>query len=85
MSCASCKSADQGEFTAEINIHFSSLEDANKPGIFVFPKLLICLNCGFSRFTTPASELALLAQVAPAKKSSNRENARVATHYRVAL
>jgi hypothetical protein len=84
MSCASCKSADQEEFAAEINIHFPSLKDSNKPGIFVFPKLLICLNCGFSRFTTPTSELALLARVAPAMESSKRENARVDAYYRVA-
>jgi hypothetical protein len=43
-------------------IHFSGLKNLNKPGAWVFPKLLVCLDCGFSQFTVPVAELALLAK-----------------------
>ena len=61
MPCVSCGSGRQAEFPAEMNIHFSGLKNLDKPGVFLFPKVLICLGCGFSRFTTPETELALLA------------------------
>jgi hypothetical protein len=44
-----------------MNIHLSGLNNLDKPGVFLFPKVLVCLDCGFSRFTTPETELALLA------------------------
>jgi hypothetical protein len=64
MTCASCTSSNLMEFPAEVNIHFSGLRSMHKPGIFVFPKLLICRDCGSSSFTTPASELAMLSAAA---------------------
>jgi hypothetical protein len=60
MSCTSCQSANQREFSAEVNIHFPLRWDSNNPGIYVFPKLLVCLDCGASSFMTPASQLAQL-------------------------
>ena len=73
MSCLSCTSGNQAEFTAEINIHFPGLKNLDKPSVFVFPKLLVCLDCGGSRFTIPETELARLQEVErPAKhKPSN--------------
>jgi hypothetical protein len=40
--------------------HFSGLKNLDKPGVQVFPRLLVCLDCGFSRFTIPEGALALL-------------------------
>jgi hypothetical protein len=48
-------------------IHFRSLKNVDEPGVWVFPKLLVCLACGFSRFTVQESELALLARDTRAK------------------
>jgi hypothetical protein len=62
MSCPLCVSSREREFPAEINIHFSGIKNLDKPSVLVFPKLVVCLDCGFSRFTTPEAELALLAQ-----------------------
>lgn len=63
MACASCGSDNQGEFPAEIAIH---LPDWNKPHVFIFPKLLICMHCGKSEFpadfAVPETELGLLAK-----------------------
>jgi hypothetical protein len=58
MSCALCSSANQAEFPAGINIHFPGRKNLD---VLVFAKVLVCLDCGFSRFTTPETELALLA------------------------
>jgi hypothetical protein len=43
MVCKSCGSADQQQFQTEMAIH---ARDLNKPLVFVFPKILICMNCG---------------------------------------
>jgi hypothetical protein len=59
------------EFAAEINIHFSGLKNLDKPSVLVFPRILVCLDCGFSRFTAPEAALELLAADNPTK--SNRE------------
>jgi hypothetical protein len=62
MYCASCASGDLTEFTAEMNINLSGHKNLDKPGVLVFPKVWVCLECGFSRFTTPRTDLRLLAQ-----------------------
>jgi hypothetical protein len=63
MSCLSCASGNQEAFAAEINIHFPSLKNLEKPSVFVFPKVSVCLDCGCSRFTIPETELARLQEV----------------------
>jgi hypothetical protein len=60
--CLSCKPENQAEFTAEINIHFRGLKNIGNPGVLFLPKVGVCLACGFSQFTTPVPELALLAR-----------------------
>jgi hypothetical protein len=54
-------SSNQSAFNAEINIHFRGRESVEHPGVLVFSKLLVCLDCGSSSFTTPESELSQLA------------------------
>ena len=41
----------------EIAIHFPGLEGLDKPIVWVFPKLLVCLNCGFAEFAIPEAEV----------------------------
>jgi hypothetical protein len=62
MHCALCESSNQAEFNTEVMIHLSGLKSIDRPGVLVFPKVLVCLDCGFSRFTTPETDLALLAE-----------------------
>jgi hypothetical protein len=69
MSCMLCGSGNQTEFPAEMIIHFSGLKNLDKPGVWAFPKLLVCLDCGSSQFTVSESELALLADGAGTKRS----------------
>jgi hypothetical protein len=61
MSCPSCASGNESDFPVEMVIHFRGLKNVDKPGVWVFPKLLVCLNCGFARFTVPQTEFVLLA------------------------
>lgn len=70
ISCGVCGSPNQLEFTAEMMIHFKGLANLDKPGVWVFPKLLICWDCGSARFSVPENALALLAQRTPASGRS---------------
>lgn len=60
MACLSCKSEKQAEFGAEMNIHFPSPEGLDKAGVWVFPKLMVCFDCGSALFAIAETELRLL-------------------------
>jgi hypothetical protein len=62
MNCSLCASNNQVEFSAEMMIHFSGLKNLDRPGILLSPKPLVCLDCGFSRFAIPETELQLLRE-----------------------
>ena len=57
MTCKVCGSDQQSKFTAEIAIHLPGLKGLNKPHVLVFPELLVCLNCGKSKFVIPEDQL----------------------------
>ena len=65
MSCKSCQSQNQREFNCEMAIHSPGLKGLDKPIVWVFPKLAVCLDCGFAEFTVPASEARLRKEGAP--------------------
>jgi hypothetical protein len=73
MLCASCASGRQHQFVAEINLHFPGLKNLDKPSVFVFPNIAVCLNCGFAQFTVPNTELALLAEGVRTSLPSSRK------------
>jgi len=50
MSCKSCESLNQRNLNGEIAIHFTGLKGLDKPIVWVFPKLLVCLDCGITEF-----------------------------------
>ena len=62
MTCKTCGSDRQSKFAAEIAIHFPGLKGLNKPHVWVFPDLLVCLNCGKSEFAIPEDQLRYLAK-----------------------
>ena len=80
MSCLLCDTGNEAEFAAEVNVHFPGLKNLDKPSVFVFPKLLVCLDCGSSRFTTPKTELALLARGMATQKDSIRSSELTTSH-----
>jgi hypothetical protein len=61
MSCLACGSNKQAEFSAEMLIHFIGIKNLDKPGVWLFPRLFVCLDCGFLRSTVPEPELTSLA------------------------
>lgn len=62
MTCKLCGSDRQSKFVAEIGIHFPGLKGLEKPIVWVFPELLVCLHCGNAEFAIPESELRELAK-----------------------
>lgn len=60
MSCRECKSERVNTFTSELAIHFPGLDGLDKPIVWVFPKLQVCLGCGFTEFTVPQRERQVL-------------------------
>jgi hypothetical protein len=62
MSCLSCGAKKQAEFSAEILIHFEGLKNLDKPGVWVFPRLVVCLDCGTAEFSVPETQLRLLSK-----------------------
>ena len=60
MSCKSCPSEHQSSLNGEIAIHFPGLKGPDKPIVWVFPKLLVYLNCGFTEFAIPEGDLLIL-------------------------
>ena len=62
MSCRLCYSANEAEFTAEMMIHFSGRKHLENPGVLTLSKMLVCLDCGSTRFTIAVPELQLLRE-----------------------
>jgi hypothetical protein len=63
--CGSCPSEKQATYEAEIAIHFPGLEGLDKPIVWVFPNVRICLECGRTEFSIPKRELGVLATGLP--------------------
>jgi len=62
MPCKSCFSVKQKEFGGEMGIHFPGLKNIEKPVVWVFPELDVCLDCGNAEFAVPEEELRELAK-----------------------
>ena len=63
-SCKWCGSVIDHRFRAEMGIHFPGLKSIDKPIIWVFPELIVCLDCGHAEFGVPEDELAKLRRLA---------------------
>ena len=61
-ACLSCGSVKQRKFTGEIGIHFPGLKSIDKPVAWVFPEIVVCLDCGTAEFAVPEAELRQLAK-----------------------
>ena len=60
--CKSCGSVNQKKFSAEMGIHFPELKNIDKPVVWVFPEVVVCLDCGTAEFAVPEAELRQLAK-----------------------
>jgi hypothetical protein len=63
MSCKSCASSRQIEFRGEICLHFpGGLASLGKPLVWVYPQVIVCLDCGAAEFDVPQAELKLIRE-----------------------
>ena len=60
MRCKRCSSGNQDEFKVEMNFHYPHGTSLNKPGVWVFTDVAVCLVCGFAEFIVPDVELRTL-------------------------
>lgn len=58
--CKSCQSLRQETFNGEVAIHFAGIAGLKKPIVWTFPKVIVCLDCGFTEFFLPERELRVL-------------------------
>jgi hypothetical protein len=61
MPCTQCASDNRQEFGVEMNFHFQGWNGLSRPTLMIFPKVLVCLNCGFAEFSVPEADLRRLA------------------------
>jgi len=70
MACRVCHSENRGAFESEISIHLPRLDNLTKPTVLVFPKLLVCLECGRAEFGIGKTELRRLAEASDAERTA---------------
>jgi hypothetical protein len=62
-ACNMCTSSRIMEFAGEICLHFGGgTESLNKPLIWAFPRVVVCLECGSAGFRLLESELSQCQQ-----------------------
>jgi hypothetical protein len=62
LHCNWCGSVNLRKFSGEIAIRFPGLKNIDKPVVWVYPELVICLECGNAEFAVPQAELRLLSK-----------------------
>ena len=57
MSCRSCGSGNRKNLAGELSVHVLGLENVDKPAVWIFPRLLVCMECGFTELTIEENHL----------------------------
>ena len=60
--CSCCGANHVQTFDGEVALHLRGMENLDKPATFVFPKVLVCLDCGASQFFISGEVLHSLAR-----------------------
>jgi hypothetical protein len=61
--CPKCAFESQMQFVTEVNVHLPN-PYSEQVGIFLFPRLSVCPNCGSAQFKVPSEDLRRLVQQA---------------------
>lgn len=69
MPCTSCRSKNLRRFKGQIAIRYPGLEKADGPPVWVFPELVLCLDCDNALFTVPGASLRLNRKLLQYQKS----------------
>lgn len=70
--CKSCGSANLSDFMGEIGIHFRGFENIDKPTLFVFPNVVVCMDCGLAQFALGDRERRELVELGRQQKPEFR-------------
>jgi len=62
MSCRQCSSDHLSTFSTETNVHFPGRGGLDMPTVWMFPEVVVCLDCGFAEFVVPKNELHALVE-----------------------
>jgi hypothetical protein len=62
VACKRCSSENRKKFNAEMNLHFPGREGLDKPTVWLFPEVVVCLHCGLAEFSVPEAEVVKLAE-----------------------
>jgi len=60
MPCKSCGLENLQKFGGEIAIHVPGPKGIDMPIVWVFPELVVCLDCGNAQFAVSEAELRVL-------------------------
>ena len=60
--CSYCGADRVQTVNGEVALHLTGIENLDKPATFVFPKVLVCLDCGASHFVIPGEARQSLAR-----------------------
>jgi hypothetical protein len=60
MTCRACGSKRLATFNGEIALHFPGLKGLNEPIVWLFPRVLVCFDCGVAQFPVEDPELSIL-------------------------
>jgi hypothetical protein len=59
--CIYCGTEHMQMLNGEVALHFAGIENIDKPATFIFPKILLCLDCGAAHFVIPdATRISLM-------------------------
>jgi hypothetical protein len=61
-SCKACNSSKLIELTAEICLHFPGPSGLKTDPIFLFPKIVVCSDCGLMQANLSAGDLEQIRQ-----------------------
>jgi hypothetical protein len=57
---------NEKKLRAEINLHFPGWEGLDQPTVWVFPEVVVCLDCGLAEFFISEAEVGRLEKDAAA-------------------
>jgi hypothetical protein len=55
--CKSCGSSNQNNYIGEMSIRCPGFNNIDEPSVWVFPEVIICVDCGSAEFVVPQTEL----------------------------
>ena len=60
--CRACRSENVQKLRGEIAMRVPGLKNIDKPIVWVFPDILVCMDCGIAEFAVPEDDLRTLAK-----------------------